>query len=397
MKNSMRFSLILLSSVIFGAILGLLIGPKAEALKPLGDLFLNLLFTAVTPLVFFSISSAVSSSQNIKEFGSIAGAMLWIFILTGIIASIVMIIGVSIFPPTITETLKLANPEISQNSSFLSSVTKALSVSDFPMLFSKNNMLALIVFAILTGIATSLAAEKGIAFKNFLVSGNEVMLKIIQLIMFYAPIGLAAYFAYLVGVLGPQLLGPYFRAIMLYYPLAFLYFFFAFSFYVWIAGKKEGVRNFWKNILPVALTSLGTGSSVATIPANLQAADNQGIPRKISEIVIPLGSTIHMDGSCLSAILKIALLFQVYDLSFTGLENFVAAIGIALLAGTVMSGIPGGGFIGEIMIVSFYGFPPEALPLITTLGMLVDPPATMVNATGDNVASLLVHRFLNKK
>jgi Na+/H+-dicarboxylate symporter len=133
---------------------------------------------------------------------------------------------------------------------------------------------------------------------------------------------------------------------------------------------------------------------MATLPANLQAADNIGVPREISEVVIPIGATMHMEGSCLAAVLKIAFLFGIFQMPFSGFETILTALGIALLTGAVVSGIPGGGTIGELLILSLYGFPPEAFPLITMIGTLVDAPATMINATGDNVTGMLAARVL---
>ena len=149
--------------------------------------------------------------------------------------------------------------------------------------------------------------------------------------------------------------------------------------------------------MPASLTALATGSSVATIPTNLEAARKIGIPKDIREVVIPVGATIHMEGSCLSAILKIAFLFGLFGMNFSGIDTIAIAIGVALLSGTVMSGIPGGGFLGEMLIITLYGFPPEAMPMISMIGTLVDPPATMVNAVGDNVASMMIARLLEGK
>jgi Na+/H+-dicarboxylate symporter len=247
------------------------------------------------------------------------------------------------------------------------------------------------------GLAASLAREDGKPFVNFLVSANKVMMKVIHLIMFCAPVGLGAYFAYLVGTLGPELLGSYLRVVAVYYPLAILYFFIGFSIYVFLAGGGKGFRAFWGNILTPALTAWGTGSSLATVPANLEAADKIGVPRDISRIVIPIGATIHMDGTCMAAIVKISLLFTFFGMPFTGVGTIATAIGIAILSGMVMSGIPGGGFLGELLIVTLYGFPVEALPLISMVGTLVDPPATMVNSTGDTVVSMLLSRILGKE
>ena len=395
--KSYGFSLVLIISIIIGAFLGIIYKKDAVIFKPFGDIFLNLLFTAIIPLVFFSISSAVASMTNIRRLGKIMSAMIFVFVITGLIASIVMVIGVQLYPPAAGVRIDLGTAVNIEQFKTSEQIVKAFTVPDFPDILSKKNMLALIIFAILIGLATSVIGEKGKTFSNFLSSASNVMMKLISFIMYYAPIGLCAYFAYLVGVFGPELLGAYARAMILYYPTAILYFFIAFTLYAFIAAKREGVRRFWRNIIPASLMALATGSSMATIPANLEAANKTGVPKDISEVVIPIGATIHMEGSCLAAILKIAFLFGIFNMNFSGVETIATAIGIALLVGVVVSGIPGGGTIGELLIISLYGFPLEAFPIITMIGTLVDAPATMLNAIGDNVSSMIVARMLGGK
>jgi Na+/H+-dicarboxylate symporter len=392
--KSYGFSLLLIASIGIGSVVGVVLKKEAILLKPFGDLFLNLLFTAIVPLVFFSITSAVASMPNMSRLGKILSAMLCVFILTGIAASAIMAIAVQSYPPAAGISLDLNIPAGVERFKTSEQIVQAFAVPDFSDILSKKNMLALIIFSLIIGIASSSLGEKGKSFSTFLASANEVMMKVIHYIMFYAPVGLCAYFAYFVGVHGSELLGSYLRAMVLYYPITILYFFFAFTLYAYIAARGTGVRMFWKNIIPPSLTALATASSVATIPSNLEAANKTGIPRDISEVVIPIGATIHMEGSCLAAMLKIAFLFGLFHMDFSGPQTVLTAIGIAILCGTVVSGIPGGGVIGEILIISLYGFPPEAFPIITMIGTLVDPPATMVNAIGDNVASMLVARIL---
>lgn len=395
--RSYGFSIILIVFIIIGSFLGIIYKNEAVVFKPFGDIFLNLLFTAITPLVFFSISSSVASMTNIRRLGKIMSAMMLVFIVTGLIASIIMIIGVQLYPPAVGVNVKLGSSVNIEHFKTSEQIVKAFTVTDFPNLLSKNNMLALIIFAILTGLATSAVGERGKIFADFLNSASNVMMMLISFIMYYAPVGLCAYFAYLVGVFGPELLGSYMRAMILYYPTAILYFFSAFTIYAFIAGKGLGVRRFWVNIIPAALTALATGSSMAAIPANLEAANKTGVPKDISKVIIPIGATIHMEGSCLAAILKIAFLFGLFQMDFTGAGTILTALGIALLTGVVVSGIPGGGTIGELLIISLYGFPLEAFPIITMIGTLVDAPATMINATGDNIAGMVVARILGGK
>lgn len=395
--KSYGFSLMLIFSIMLGAILGMIYQKEAVRLKPLGDIFLNLLFTVIVPLVFFSISSTVASMPNLKRLGKILSVMILIFVVTGLIASAVMIAAVIFYPPASGVHIPLPATTDLQQIKAGDHIVQAFTVPDFPNILSKNHMLPLIIFSMLAGLAASAAGEKGKAFAGFLTSANAVMMKLISYIMYYAPIGLCAYFAYLVGVFGPELLGSYARAMAVYYPTAILYFFLAFTLYAFIAGRASGVKKFWTNIIPPAVTALATGSSMATIPANLQTADKIGVPKDISEVVIPIGATMHMEGSCLAAVLKIAFLFGIFQMPFTGIDTILTALGIALLTGVVVSGIPGGGTIGELLILSLYGFPPEAFPIITMIGTLVDAPATMVNAVGDNVSSMMVARVLGKK
>jgi len=391
-------SFILLGAISIGCILGLIFKEKAVVFKPFGDVFLNLLFTIVVPLVFFSLSSAVAAMQDLERLGRILVWMMVVFIVTGIIACTVMIVAVHVYPPAQGVSLALPAHVDVQPQNMGDTLVKAFTVADFIDLLSKKNMLALIIFSLLLGVAASGAGPKARVFVDFLVAGNHVMEKVVAYVMLYAPIGLGAYFAYLTGVFGPQLLGTYVRAVELYYPIAFFYFFFAFTLYAYFAAGSRGIKIFWENITPVALISWGTGSSIASIPANMEAAERIGIPQEVREVIIPIGgATLHLEGSCLSAILKIALLFGLFHMPFTSAGTILTAIGIALLSGTVMSGIPGGGFLGELMIVTMYGFPIQALPIISLIGTLVDPPATMVNATGDNICCMVTTRILYGK
>ncbi|WP_434041162.1 MULTISPECIES: dicarboxylate/amino acid:cation symporter [Sorangium] len=390
-----RFTLILLASIAVGAGLGLALGERATVLKPLGDLFLNLLFTLVVPLIFFSISSAVAGMGSLRRLGRIVTAMLGVFVATGLVASSLMLVAVKLYPPAegLATTLPGA-PEVAPVR-LGDQIVGAISVPDFGELLSRKNVLPLIVMAFLVGLGTTAAGERGQPFARLLASANEVMLKVVDLVMLYAPIGLGAYFAHLVGSFGPALLTSYVRALGLFYPIAIAYFFLAFTLYAWLAGRGRGVRAFWRNIPAPALTALATSSSMAAIPSNLEAARRAGVPDDIAEVIVPIGATIHMEGSCLSAVLKTALLFGLFGRELGGAETYLAVLGVALLSGTVMSGIPGGGFIGELVIVSLFGFPMEALPIISTVGALVDPPATLVNAVGDNVSCMVVARLID--
>lgn len=391
-----RFSIILLGSIILGSILGGVMKDKASLFKPFGDLFINAMFTIVVPLVFVTISSSVAGMSNMKRLGNILKSLLLVFFSTGFVASIIIIIIVLIYPPAQGISLNLPPAEALKPFQTGDQIVAALTVTDFPQLISRSNMLPLIIFSIVFGLCVNMIGEKGRVIANGLDALAAVFLKMINLLMYYAPIGLGAYFAALVGQYGQELLGSYARAMLIYYPLCFAYLFIAFPAYAYISAGMDGLKSL-KYVVSPAITAVATQSSIATLPVNLEACENIGVPKDIREIVLPIGATAHMDGTCFSTILKISFLFGIFDIPFTGIGTFVSAVLIALLGGVVMSGVPGGGLIGEMFIVSIYGFPPEAFPIIATIGYLVDPPATMINASGDTIASMLVARLVEGK
>lgn len=398
MLRNYRFPLLIITGVVIGAVLGLVFGDDVAWLKPFGQVFINMMFTLVVPLVFLSIASAVASMDSAKRLGKILGAMMVVFTATGIVACVIMLTALWIFRSNAPLQVSMDNPrEAEEPESLGDQLVQTVTVSDFSELLSPSHMLPLIIFAVLVGFATAGCGEKGRPFAKVLASGSEVFLKLTSLVMYYAPIGLGAYFAALIGELGPQLVGGYLRAFLIFFPVSIVYFCVAFTLYSFLAGGVEGMRRFWRNVLEPTAVSLGTGSSVATLPSNLRAAQRNGVPRDIRETIIPIGATIHMEGSCLSAILKISFLFALFQRDLFTPTNLLIAVGIALLSGMVMSGIPSGGFVGELMIITMYGFPPAALPVISIIGTIVDAPATTVNAVGDNAASMMVARWIDGK
>ena len=392
--KSYRFPLILLCSIVLGCIAGALLGNKAGVLAPLGDIFVNAMFTVVVPMVFISIASAVGNMSNMKRLGKILGSTLVTFIVTGIIAGIIMIAAVKLFPPVLTP-FEVAAEEVGEPKTVGELIVSFLTVSDFPLLFSRSNMLPLIVASIIFGFGVSICGGPECAVGKLLNNLSDIIMKVVSILMYYAPIGLAS----LIGEFGPTLIGNFGRAMLLYYPLCVLYFFIAFPLYARFAGGKGAAKKLFQHILKPAVTSLGTCSSIATIPANMEAAEEIGIPRDVSDIVLPLGATMHMDGSVFSAILKISFLFGFFGMPFDGIGTYVTALMIAIFSGIAMSGVAGGGFVGEMVIVSLF-FPEQmgiAFPVIATIGALVDPPATCINASGDTVASMIVARFVEGK
>jgi Na+/H+-dicarboxylate symporter len=396
--------LLLLAGICLGSLVGFIYGKQVESIKFIGDIFLNLLFTAIIPLVFFTIASSIANLQKTESLGKLFGIVSGVFLATVLISAAVMTAVIYLFPIPHDATLSamaqqalLDNPTSASHSAG-TSITQVLTVNDFFELMARKNMLALILISLLVGFATLRAGEKGKVFASFLDSANEVMKQLLALIMQIAPLGLGAYFAYQVGVFGPQLLGVYVQPLALYYASCAAYFVIFFSLYAYLAAGKLGFTIFWKNNLTPALTAVGTCSSIATIPANLLAAEKMHIPAYVRNIVIPLGAPIHKDGSSMSSIIKLALLFAMFGKDFSAPTMLLAIMGITVIVSIVEGGIPNGGYIGEVFAITAFGFPMEqALPVAMVIGTLVDPIATLLNANGDLVSSMLVTRIAEGK
>lgn len=388
----------LLCGITAGSILGLVFGKGVEVIKPLGDIFLNLLFTAIIPLIFFTIASSIASLEKSEKLGKLFVVVIGVFLSTVLISAILMIIGVMLFPIHQDIIISKIPLESMQSASGGSQITQLLTANDFYELLSRKSMLALIIFSFLIGFASLRSGEKGEGFRIFLNSGNEVMKQLLHIIMKTAPVGLGAYFAYQVGIFGPQLFGAYAKPLGLYYAVCAFYFVVFFSLYAFFAGGKEGLKIFWGNNITPALTALGTCSSIATIPANLEAAEKMKVPGYIRNVAIPLGAPLHKDGSSMSSIIKIAVIFAMFGKDFTDPSTLLVAIGITVIVSVVEGGIPNGGYIGEILAITIYGFPMEqALPAAMIVGTLVDPMATLLNANGDVVSAMLITRISEGK
>lgn len=395
--ESYRFPLILLGGIVLGAIIGIVFGKQATVLKPLGDIFINLMFTIVVPMVFVSIATAVGSMLNLKRLGKILGSLVFTFIVTGMFAAALVLVVVNIWPPAANTTVQLTAGKIGKTLTAGQMVVQTLTVDDFVGLFSRKNMLPNIVAAIAMGIAMSMCGGADSPVGRFMANLNDIIMKLVGMIMKLAPIGLGAYFANLVGEYGPQLIGDYGRTMAIYYPMCVVYAIIFFTAYAYYAGGSRGVKAFWGHILKPGVTAFGTQSSCAAIPANMEACDEIGVPEDIYDIVLPLGATMHMDGSVLSSIIKIAFLFEIFGMPFTGVDVYAKAIAVSILSAFVLSGAPGGGMVGEMLIVSLFGFPQEAFPIIVTIGYLVDPMATCLNSSGDMVASMMISRMVEGK
>ena len=404
------FLAIMLGAMILGAILGwvwpaeadgsggVVSGTGATVLKPLGTVFINMMFCVVVPMVFASISSAVANMESRKRAGKIMGVTVGTFVVTGAIAAVIMYLLMIVFPPVPAAWTNLAAEEMGEYATLPDMIVNFFTASDFSGLLTRRAMLPLIVFSLLFGFAVNLNGGRETPVGKFLDDLANVMLKFVKIITYYAPIAFFGFFADLVATYGPQITENYVRALAVYYPLCFVYIFTAWPLFARFGGGKGAAGVMFRHITKPAVVSLGTCSSVATIPTNMEEAADTGIRKDVADMVLPLGATMHMDGSCFSCVLKIAFVLGVFGQRLD-LGMLIPVVLVAVLSSVGMSGVPGGGYIGEYIICSIF-FPAQmeiAFPILVVIGNLVDPPATMINAAGDYVVCYIVSRFVDGK
>lgn len=404
MKNfikNYKSSLILLLSIIIGTIAGLIFKDNITCLKPLGDLFINMLLVIVVPLIFLTITTSIGKMKQPKRIGKILRTIILVFIFTSLVSVFVGIITTKMFKLVNTQdtnTIKeILNEDITTNEekiNFLERTINTISVKDFSSLLSRDNMIALIIFSILLGISINITKEKGEKFLQVLDSANEVLQSLIKIIMYYAPIGLGCYFASLVGTFGSEIAIGYGKTFIIYTIVAILFYFIVYSLYSYIAGGKKGFITYWKNVLPATLTSLATCSSAASIAVNTTCSKKIGVPSDIADTTIPLGTSFHKDGSIIGSVFKIMFLVYLFGSDISTIK----IIGVALLATLLVTAVPiGGGTISETLIITMLGFPIASLGMLTIIATIIDPPATMLNVVGDTASSMLVTRIVDGK
>ena len=407
--SNYKSTIILLVAIIVGAFVGIIFQEKATVLSPLGDIFLNLLLVIIVPLIFLTITTSIAKMKQPKRLGKIMVTIIGVFIFTSIISVL--------FGFASTYFVKLVNPEDgekirvsleeqtlddsqedSEELTIADRTVNLLTVNDFQKLLSKDNIIALLIFSIIFGIAINMSGEKGEPVYKFLESANVIVNNIVKIIMYYAPIGLGCYFASLVGSFGASIAVGYLKTFVIYTIVALLFYFGIYTFYAFLAGGKKGIKLFWKNALPSTLTALATCSSAASIPVNIECSKKMGVPEDIAQTTIPLGTSFHKDGSIIGSVFKIMFLVCLFGTNISTAGSVFGILGVALLANLLITAVPiGGGTISEMLIISMLGYPAAALPILTIIATIIDPPATMLNVVGDTVSSMMVTRVVDGK
>lgn len=388
-------TIILLGAIIIGGIIGFIFKEDAVVLKPFGDLFINMMFIIIVPLIFLTIASSIIKMEDTKRLGKVMSRIFIVFIITSIVAVVIGLIGTSftqlVSSGDVKEITRLFDysARIDTELNLLDRTVSLLSVNDFSKLFSKDNIIAILVFALMFGTAIRMGKTKTKKIKELVLELNEIMLNLIKIVMYYAPIGLGAYFAALIATYGGEIALGFIKTFLIYTVVSILVYIFLYSLYAYLGGGKKGLKSYWKNVIPPTVTALATCSSAASIPVNIEAVKKIGVSDDIAESIVPLGTSFHKEGSVIGSVFKIMFLVHLFQADASIFKIALVAIVVTLL----VSAVPvGGGTISEMMILSMMGFPAAALPILTIIATIIDAPATVLNVVGDTSTSMLVAR-----
>lgn len=395
-----KSTIILLLSIIIGTIIGLIFKEKACVLSPLGDIFLNLMFVVIVPLIFLTITSSIIKMENPKRLGKIMITILIVFAVMSIIAALIGVVSSYtiklIDSKDINNLTNLLNQDavISEEVNILQKTANLLTVNDFYKILSKENIIAILVFSIIFGLAIRKSKDKGKKVIELILSLNEVVINIVNIIMYYAPIGLGCFIATLIGSYGSVIAIGFLKTFIVYTLVCIFIYVFVYSAYVFLVSGKKGLKAYWKNIIGPSTTALATCSSAATIPINIKYTKEMGVPSDIAETTIPMGTSFHKDGSVVGSAFKIMFLIYLFGKDI----NILTILGVSLLSTLLITAVPiGGGTISEMFILQILGFPSSALPILSIIATIIDAPATVLNVVGDSCSSLIVARIIDGK
>ena len=392
-------TLLLLLGLVAGGVVGALWSETAAALRPVGTLFLNLVFVLVVPLVFFSVARSMIVMRGSGVIGKVLGIALCVFLFMGLVSGVLSYGLMSIWNPftALEGRGGTAAGFMGEGMNWGDALVGAVSVNDFPLLFSREHLLPLIVFSALVGLAVAALGQKARVISQFIHEGEAVVMKMMGMVMKLAPIGIGCYFADTIGQLGSSIVGDYLEIFLVVCVACAVVYFIVNTLYAVFCKLPPG--KFWREMIAPSVTAVGTCSSAACMGVVMDSAKKLGVSEKISDGVVPLGTNLHKDGSVITSVAKVLFAIYFYGLmpESSAFGTAALVIGLAILESIVVGAIPVGGMTGEILICAVLGLDPSFAATLLIIGTICDIPATLLNVSGNLVAPLLVHRLLPEK
>lgn len=376
--------------VALGVILGLILGPNTKYIKPFGDIFVRLLKMLIVPLTFFTLASGVTKMGDMKSLRSIGGKILIYYLITSAFAAAVGMITALISNPgkevagLLDAGAKVETPAFN----FVDNIVSWFPTNPIESM-ANTNMLQIIIFALFVGCALLALGEKVKNLTNLFDQCTDLMIKITDFVMGFAPYGILALVADMVSSLGSKMLAAVGKFIVTDYVALIIILCVVYPLLMKFLGKINPIK-FYKNIAPVMLVAASTTSSNATLPVSLSVAEkNLGIPERVYGFSLPLGATVNMDG--MAAALGVIAVFasNLYGVPITG-SSMMQFIFLGLVLSVGAAGVKGAGIVMSSVLLQSLGMPLTLVPILAAIWPILDIGHTTTNVTGDLCGTTIV-------
>lgn len=357
----------------------------------LGMAFINLLKMLVVPLVFISLVCGSASISDLKKLGRVGSKTMAFYLVTTAVA-IVLAMGVSyvINPGTGLDLSSIVKnePKIGDKISFITILLNMIPTNPIKA-FAEGEMLQIIFFALMTGISLSALGEKGKALLTFFEGLNALMVKMVVIVMNFAPIGVFGLIAKTFATLGFSAMGTLIKYMIAVSFALFIHMILTYMGMLSVLGKLNPLQ-FFKNFAPAMSVAFSTASSSGTLPLTIETVEKKcGVASEIASFTLPLGATINMDGTAIMQGVAVVFISQVYGIDLS-LAQLLTVVLTATLASIGTAGVPSVGLVTLSMVLQSVGLPVEGIALIIGIDRILDMMRTAVNITGDAVCTILI-------
>lgn len=394
-------------AMVLGIVVGLILNPMADnafvqdyligfLFVLVGSIFIALIKMMVVPLVFVSLTSGAAQMGDIKKLGRIGGKTLVFYLGTTAVAITIAIIVATIVQPGSFMQLgaEAYTFEAKESPAFVNVLIDMVPTNPIAAMAS-GSMLQIIVFALLTGSAITILGDKAKAVKELLEQLNEIILKMVMMIMKLAPYGVFALVAKTMATFGFNAIGSLAAYMLCVVGALIIHALLTYQGLLYAITRLNPIQ-FYKNFAPAMAVAFSTASSNATIPVTIETCEERlGISSELASFSIPLGATINMDGTAIMQGVATVFIAQLYGVSL-GMGDFISVILTATLASIGTAGVPGVGLIMLSMVLTQVGLPVEAIGIILGIDRILDMTRTAINITGDAVCTLIVAKTENE-
>lgn len=397
----------ILVAMLLGLTTGLILNPFSDqvivsdyivgfAFVLLGSIFIALIKMMVVPLVFVSLTLGAAQIGDVKKLGRIGGKTLGFYLMTTAIAITLAILVASIVQPG--SFMQLAQDtysfEAKESPAFVNVLINMIPTNPVAAM-AEGNMLQIIVFALISGTAITMLGDKVAQVKAILDQLNEIILKMVMIIMKVAPIGVFALVAKTMATFGFDAIGSLFAYMLCVFGTLVIHALLTYQGLLYSMTRLKPIQ-FFKNFAPAMAVAFSTSSSSATLPVTIETAEERlGVNKELASFTLPLGATINMDGTAIMQGVATVFIAQLYGVDL-GLGDFVTVIVTATLASIGTAGVPGVGLVMLSMVLTQVGLPVEAIGIIMGIDRILDMCRTVVNITGDAVCTLIVAKTENE-